>query len=192
MASRIMKVAFAVAVLFLLTSASFAQAPGWQRNGDDRWSNWGYQEGRENAYERGVRDGREDRERHRSWHPRNQGQAYLNGYRAGFGERRGEGGPYRGPVGPGGPGGPYGPSNPYGRGDNISRLAYDNGYQNGLGYGEADRNNGHSYRPTYSSTYQNGTKGYNSSMGSETAYKQAFRQGYQAGYDRGYNRGGRR
>lgn len=214
MTSRITKVAFAVAVLFLMASASFAQAPGWQRDRDDRWGNWGYQNGRDNAYDRGVHDGREDRARNRNWHPRNQGQAYLNGYRAGYGTNgggwqgrrndhdwddnyRGNPGPYRYPNGTYGgnnPYGGYGGNSPYGGygGNNAQSLAYNNGYQNGLGYGQADRNNGHSFRPTYSSTYQNGTKGYNSSMGSQTAYKNAFRQGYQAGYDRGYNGGGGR
>jgi hypothetical protein len=197
MTFRIMKVALAVAVFFLMTSASFAQAPWWQGNGNDRWGNWGYQNGQNEPYERGVRDGREDRARNRSWHPRNEGQAYLNGYRAGYGQNGGgwqgrnngnygNPGPYRNPNGP------YGGNNPYGGygGNNVSSLAYNNGYQNGLNYGAADRNNGHSYRPTYSSTYQNGTSGYNSSMGSQTAYKNAFRQGYQAGYQRGYGGGG--
>ena len=203
MTSRITKVALAVVVFFLMTTASFAQTPWWQGNDNDRWGNWGYQNGRDNAYDRGVRDGREDREHGRNWHPRNQGQAYLNGYRAGFGQNGGgwqgrrndhdgdeayrggyNGGPYRNPNGT------YG-NYPYGGygGGNAQSLAYNNGYQNGLNYGAADRNNGHSFRPTYSSTYQHGTSGYNSSMGSETAYKNAFRQGYQAGYQRGYGGG---
>lgn len=206
MTSRITKVALAVAVFFLMTSASFAQAPWWgQRDRDDRWGNWGYQNGRDNAYERGVRDGREDRARNRNWHPRNQGQAYLNGYRAGYGRigggwqgRRNDNdrdddyrGTYRGPYGPYGGNNPYGGYGGYG-GNDVQSLAYNSGYQHGLGYGQADRNNGHSYRPTYSSTYQNGTNGYNSSMGSQTAYKNAFRQGYQAGYNSGYYGGGGR
>ncbi len=194
MTSRITKVALTVAVFFLMTSASFAQAPWWQSDRDNRWGNWGYQNGRDNAYDRGVRDGREDREHRRSWHPRNQGQAYLNGYRAGFGTNEGyrggnNSGPYRGPSGP------YGGNNPYGGygANDPSSIGYRNGYSTGQSYGAADRNNGHSYRPTYSSTYQNGTSGYNSSMGSQTAYKNAFRNGYRAGYDAGYNgRGGRR
>jgi hypothetical protein len=194
MTSRIIKVALAVAVFFLMTSASFAQAPWSQGNGNDRWGTWGYQYGQNEAYERGVRDGRDDRARNRAWHPRNQSQAYLNGYRAGYGQNGGgwqgqNNRPYRGPTGP------YGGNNPYGGygANNAQSVAYNNGYQTGLNYGAADRNNGHSNRPTYSSTYQNGSSGYNSSMGPKSAYKSAFQQGYRAGYERGYNgAGGRR
>ena len=99
-------------------------------------------------------------------------------------------GPYGGYGGTYGNGG-YGTYGQYGNyGGNAQSVAYNQGYQTGLSYGAADRNNGHSYRPTYSSTYQHGTSGYNSSMGSQTAYKNAFRQGYQAGYQRGYGGGG--
>jgi hypothetical protein len=195
---RITKVALALAVFFLMTSASFAQAPGWgQRDRDDRWGNWGYQNGRDNVYERGVRDGRDDRAHNRNWHPRNQGQAYLNGYRAGYGTNGGgwqgrrdgdhdRDDRYRGNNGP------YGGNNPYGGygANNAQQVAYNNGYQTGLSYGTTDRNTGHSNRPTYSSMYQNGTNGYNSSMGNKSAYKAAFQQGFMAGYERGYNGGG--
>lgn len=198
MTSRITKVALAVAVFFLTTSASFAQAPWWQGNGNDRWGNWGYQNGRDNAYDRGVRDGREDREHRRSWHPRNQGQAYLNGYRAGFGQNGGgwqgrrdnddyRGGPYRNPNGT------YG-NYPYGGrgGNNAQSLAYNNGYQEGLGYGTRDRSAGRRSTPTDSGVYHDATRGYNSSYGDRTAYRLAFRQGFQAGYQRGYYGGGGR
>jgi hypothetical protein len=199
MKSRMVKLALAVAVLFLLSSASFAQAPYWgQHDRDDRWSNWGYQNGNE-PYERGVHDGREDREHNRGWHPRNQGQKYLNGYRAGYGRDGGgwqgrrndhdadDNGPYRGGYN----NGQYG-NVPYGNNNNAQSVAYNNGFQEGLGYGAADKNNRHSYRPTYSRTYQNGTHGYNSSMGSQTAYKHAYQDGFRAGYDRGFNGGGYR
>ena len=39
------------------------------------------------------------------------------------------------------------------------QLGYQNGYSQGLHYGQSDRSTGHSYRPTYSSTYQNGSNG---------------------------------
>ena len=194
---RVTKVALALGVFFLMSSASFAQAPGWgQRDGDNRWGNWGYQGGQDRAYERGVRDGREDRERRRAWHPRNQGQAYLNGYRAGYGRSGGgwEGrrdGDHdrddrdRGNIGTYGPYGGYATNHP-------QRAAYNNGYQTGLSYGTTDRNTGHSNRPTYSSTYRNGTNGYNSSMGDKQAYRSAFQQGFMAGYERGYSGGVRR
>ena len=188
---RITKVALALAVFFLMTSAGFAQAPWWQGNGNDRWGNWGYQNGRDNAYDRGLRDGREDREHRRSWHPRNQGQAYLNGYRAGYGTNEGyrggyNGGPYRNPNGT------YG-NYPYGgRGGNAQSVAYNNGYQEGLSYGERDRSSGRRSTPTESGVYRDATRGYNSSFGDRTSYRLAFRQGYVAGYERGYGGGGGR
>ncbi len=197
MTSRIVKVALAVTVFFLLTGASFAQGP-WSGQGN---RGWGYQGNAQGPYDRGYRDGRSDREHGRAWSPRNNGKKYIEGYRAGYGSNgggwrdhrndhdaddahRGGTGPYRG--------GPYGnyPSGtaPYGNTtSNAQRVAYNNGYQEGMRYGAADRNNGHSNRPTYSSTYQRGTSGYNSSMGSETAYKHSFQDGYRAGYDAGYN-----
>ncbi len=216
MQSRILKMALAVTLFFLLTGASYAQSPWWGSQGNGAW---GYQGNSSVPYDRGFSDGREDREHGRGWHPRNNGRKYLDGYRAGYGAyggkhgrrddddyRRG-GGPYNGPYGNGpynsGPynNGPY-RNGPYGNGpygnypngsySNAQRIAYNNGYQEGLGYGAADRNNRHSYRPTYSSTYQKGTNGYNSSMGSETAYKHAYQDGYRAGYDAGYNGRARR
>jgi hypothetical protein len=190
MTSKITKVALALALFFLMTSAGFAQAPWWQGNDNNRWGRRGYQNGRDNAYDRGVRDGREDRDRHRGFHPRNQGQAYINGYRAGYGAevdgRRDDhdrDDRYRGNYGP------YGGNNPYGgRGaNNVQGVAYNNGYQQGLSYGTTDRNTGHSNRPTYSSMYQNATNGYNSTMGDKLTYRRAFQQGFMAGYERGYS-----
>jgi hypothetical protein len=184
-----MMVVFAVAVFFLMSGASFAQAPQTgPRDGDG----WHFQGHSDPAYDRGLRDGRSDREHGRGWHPHNNGQAYLNGYRAGFGR---DGGGWQGrrdndrDVYRGGNGG-Y--RNPGAYGNNAQTIAYNNGYREGVGYGQSDRNNGHSYRPTYSATYRNGHNGYNSSYGSEMAYKRAFQDGFRAGYDRGYNGGGYR
>lgn len=130
-------------------------------------------------YQLGLKHGQEDhganRARQYRMHPKNEvdRRAYEWGYDQGY---QGHGA-YQGQYG----------NRPYGQ-NNTERVAYQNGFQEGLRYGEADRNNGHSNRPTYSSTYQKGTSGYNSSYGGETAYKNAFRQGYQAGYEQGYNR----
>jgi hypothetical protein len=77
-------------------------------------------------------------------------------------------------------------------GNNIQKVAYDNGFQAGERYGQTDRNTGHSNRPTYSSTYKNGTSGYNSSMGNKSAYRSAFQQGFREGYAQGYNQRHRR
>ena len=189
---RLTKVALALAVFFLMTGAGFAQAPVWQGNGNNGY--WGYQNGRDNAYERGVRDGRKDREHGRSWHPRNQGQAYLNGYRAGFGadeaggrrdrdhdrddRSRGNDEAY----------GPYGGH----AANHPQRVAYSMGYQSGLSWGQADQSSGRGSTPTGSREYKDGSMGYNSSYGDRWAYGNAFRQGYIAGYERGYSGGERR
>jgi hypothetical protein len=200
MKSKMVKVALGAALLFLLSGASFAQAPWW---GYQNHNGWGYQGDRDRReYNNGFRDGQNDREHGRSWHPRHSEQDYMNGYRAGYGRNggwqgrrddhdrdddryRGGNNPYGGPYR--NPNGTYG-NYPYGRGgSNIQSVAYNNGFQEGLRYGAADRNNGHSNRPTYSSTYQNGSSGYSSAMGDKMTYKRAFQQGYQAGYQRGYN-----
>lgn len=194
MKSVTLKVALAMAVFFLMSGASFAQAPYWgQRNSDG----WHYQGNAQVPYDRGLRDGREDRERNRGWHPRNNGKPYLEGYRAGYGsdggarrdrdDRGRDDKGYRGGYGTGQYGNP-----PYRGGNNAQTVAYNNGFQEGVGYGQSDKNGGHSFRPTYSSTFKNGTNGYNSSYGSQTAYKHAFQDGFRAGYDRGYNGGGYR
>src|SRR5436309_495138 len=86
MTSRITKAALAVAILFVLSSASFAQAPGWGYQN----RNWGYQNDRDRReYNNGYRDGENDRQHGRSWHPRHNEQDYMNGYRAGFGRNGG-------------------------------------------------------------------------------------------------------
>ena len=182
MRSRMMTVVLAVAVFFLMSGASLAQGSPWGQS--DGWHYLGHSDV---PYDRGVQDGRYDREHGRGWNPHNNGQAYLNGYRAGYGrDGGGAPGPYRTPNGTYGRG-PNGPGN-----NNAQTIAYNNGFREGVGYGQSDRNNGHSFRPTYSATYRNGHNGYNSSYGSEMAYKRAYQDGFRAGYDRGYNSGGGR
>ncbi len=214
MKSKLMLAASAVALFFLMTGTGLAQAPWWQQRDGDRWGNWGYQGNAQVPYDRGFRDGRDDREHGRGWHPRNNGKPYMDGYRAGYGSNVGgkhgrndhdaddtyRNGPYRnGPYGNGPYNGPYNNGQygnyPYGNGpngnyDNTGRIAYNNGYKAGMDYGRADKSSGHSYRPTYSDMYKRGTNGYNSGMGSQTAYKHAFQDGYRVGYDRAYNGGG--
>ena len=194
MKSRTMKVALAIAAFFLMCGASFAQSPWWGQNRGP-YGNWGYQDrnrdGRDDRYERGLRDGRSDREHHRAWHPRDGNAAYMNGYRAGYGTNSGgwqgrrdndrDRDVYRGPNAPY-PNGPYG-----GPGvGNTGRVAYNNGYQEGLRYGQNDRSAGRRYTPTSSGVYSDATRGYNSSYGDKTSYRLQFRNGYQAGYQRGF------
>lgn len=156
------------------------------------------------SYQQGWNHGQEDRanNRVRLYHVRfdndRDRRAYESGYDQGYqgnGTYQGQNGHYPDRNAEYGRDGqrnePY-RNRTYGNGpsgNNLPNVAYNNGFQTGMGYGQADRNNGHSNRPTYSSTYQIGTKGYNSSYGSQTAYKNSFRQGYQAGYARGYDAG---
>jgi hypothetical protein len=184
------RVALGLSALVLLGGTSFAQGWRWQDRDHDRNNGYyGGQDQNDKWYQNGLRDGQNDRAHNRRAHPRHDdNRAYMNGYRAGYGQygaRRndrdaddayGRGG--RGPYGNGG------------YGQNAQQTGYNNGYQEGMRYGLADRNNGHSYRPTYSDTYKHGSAGYTSAYGDKGLYKSGFQQGYRAGYDRGYNGGG--
>lgn len=81
-----------------------------------------------------------------------------------------------------------------GRYGNVTRIAEDRGYQDGLSTGANDAANGQSYNPGRSHYYKNATYGYDSSHGNKNAYKQAYRDGFTRGYEQGYqrNRGGNR
>src|SRR5438270_5294598 len=87
MTSRLTKLGFSMALLFVMSSVSFAQAP-WSWGYQDR--GWGYQNDRDRReYDNGYRDGANDREHGRSWHPRHEERDYMNGYRAGYGRNGG-------------------------------------------------------------------------------------------------------
>jgi hypothetical protein len=207
MKSRMMKVALAVAAIFVMSGASLAQSPWWwlQRDRDDRGEYQNrdrdrddrgiYQnrdrdrDGINDRYEIGLRDGRNDRQHRRAWRPRHPGAAYMNGYRAGFGRdwRQGDDDRWRNNRGPNG-NGPYGGNGSYGGygNQNAQRVAYDNGFSEGQRYGQADRSRGKSYEPTGSGVYKDADRGYNSSYGDKSTYRSTFRNGYLAGYQRGY------
>lgn len=214
MTKIMMRVAVAAAAMFLLCGVGNAQVWG-QRTG------WGWQDRQDQReYQNGLRDGQNDRSHRRSWHPRHNERDYMNGYRAGYGQNGSWGrgdrdrdgdhdrDDHRGGYYPGNPSAGY-PNYPNGRYPNggypnggypgggysvqqTQQMGYNNGYQEGLRYGQADRNNGHSNRPTYSSTYQNGSSGYSSAYGDKMTYKRAFQDGYRAGYQQGYMGGGYR
>lgn len=140
------------------------------------------------SYKQGWNHGQEDRAGNRARqyrvHPDNDAdrRAYEAGYDEGYqnNDRQRGNGAY----------GQYG-SRQYGS-NNNQNVAYNNGFQQGLKYGQSDRSSGHSNRPTYSSTYQNGSNGYGNS-GDRMNYKRTFQEGFRAGYDQGYNgRGGYR
>jgi len=181
-----MKLALAMAVLLMGSAAALADGDDYRRGDYDRGDNDGrYYAGdhepreQNRFYQQGLRDGHEDREhgrgwriRDRHWDDRGDRDAYIDGYRAGFG----------GPA--------YGmrdPDDGYRR--NYRQQAYNFGYEDGLRIGAQDRNGGHSFRPTHGDRWDDADRGYTSSFGSKQAYKDAYRSGYREGYERGYNRG---
>ncbi|HVW78995.1 MAG TPA: hypothetical protein VHB45_15375 [Alloacidobacterium sp.] len=71
----------------------------------------------------------------------------------------------------------------------LIQVAHQNGFNDGLHFGERDRMDGHSYRPTYSSHYAD-TPGYSPHLGGPFwQYQSAYRDAYMRGYRKGYQRG---
>ena len=82
-------------------------------------------------------------------------------------------------------GGHYYETNQYGA--DLLRQAMNNGYQEGIRAGEADRQDRwHSdYRNSYA--YQDANYGYNGYYVDRDDYNHYFREGFQRGYEDGYN-----
>ena len=82
----------------------------------------------------------------------------------------------------------------YGRGgrggNDIYRVAQNQGYQDGLYTGSNDAQRGQSYDPQRSHFYRNANGGYNSSYGNREAFRQAYRNGFLQGYREGFQRYG--
>lgn len=189
--------AFAVTVLCAPTIAAAYQSErelehGRSHDVDNDYAN-------NSNYQQGWNHGQDDRanNRDRSYRVRPDNdldrRAYESGYNQGYQGNNTYPGQY-GQYGQYGPNGnrqygQYGPNGNRQYGNNMLREAYNNGFQNGVRYGQTDRNTGHSNRPSYSSTYRNGSSGYNSAFGNQTAYKNSFREGFRAGYAQGYNSG---
>ena len=70
---------------------------------------------------------------------------------------------------------------------NVERLAYDNGYRDGLQRGERDARDRRGFRVDRDSDYRNADSGYRG-YGDRNAYRRFFRDGYEAGYAEGYRR----
>jgi len=71
-------------------------------------------------------------------------------------------------------------------GQRPSSAAERNGYEDGLRYGQHDRNVNKPSRPTDSQAYNDANRGYNSRFGSRDRYKVEYRRGYVNGYEQGY------
>jgi len=69
---------------------------------------------------------------------------------------------------------------------NVERIAFDNGYRDGLREGEKDdrRDDRFDYRDE--GRYRGGDSGYRREYGSRYEYASAYRRGFAEGYRRGY------
>jgi hypothetical protein len=68
------------------------------------------------------------------------------------------------------------------------RIAYDNGYREGIKEGERDARRRDAFNYQDERTWQRGDKGYHRSFGDRQRYEQSFRTGYAAGYSDAYRR----
>ena len=68
------------------------------------------------------------------------------------------------------------------------RLAYDNGYREGVKEGERDARRRDAFNYQDERTWQRADRGYHRSFGDRNRYAQSFRTGYAAGYSDGYRR----
>ena len=68
------------------------------------------------------------------------------------------------------------------------RVAYDNGYREGIKEGERDARSRDAFNYQDERTWQRADKGYHRSYGERGRYEQSFRTGYAAGYSDGYRR----
>jgi hypothetical protein len=68
------------------------------------------------------------------------------------------------------------------------RVAYDNGYREGLKEGERDARRREAFNYQDERTWQRADKGYHRSFGDWPRYQQTFRTGYESGYSDAYRR----
>jgi flagellar biosynthesis/type III secretory pathway protein FliH len=68
------------------------------------------------------------------------------------------------------------------------RVAYDNGYREGIKEGERDARRRDVFNYQDERTWQRADKGYHRSYGDSQRYQQSFRTGYASGYSDGYRR----
>lgn len=79
----------------------------------------------------------------------------------------------------------------YGRNNQISQIAINDGYRDGIYTGQRDAQRGQSYNPQRSHFYRNGhgdngRYSNNGRYGGGYQYEQAYRQGFVSGYDQGF------
>lgn len=70
----------------------------------------------------------------------------------------------------------------------FERVAYDNGYREGLKHGREDGEHRRDFRVDRDGDYRHADEGYHREYGDRELYRTAFRRGYEAGYREGYAR----
>lgn len=83
----------------------------------------------------------------------------------------------------------------YGAYPGSERVAYDNGFREGIKDGDHDSRSGRRYEPTRHGDWRDADDGYRREFGDKNFYRRNFRAGYEAGYSqafRRYDRGYRR
>jgi hypothetical protein len=70
----------------------------------------------------------------------------------------------------------------------VGRIAYDNGFREGIEEGEKDGRARDRFYYQDEGDWKNGDKGYSRGYGDKNAYRQTFRTGFADGYSEGYDR----
>jgi hypothetical protein len=70
----------------------------------------------------------------------------------------------------------------------FERVAYDNGYREGLRHGRDDGEHRRDFRVDRDGDYRHADDGYRREYGDKEFYRRAFRRGYETGYREGYGR----
>ena len=70
----------------------------------------------------------------------------------------------------------------------VERVAYDNGFREGIREGERDARKRHRYEPTRNGDWRDGDNGYRREYGDRGFYRRNFRSGFEAGYSQGFRR----
>lgn len=115
-------------------------------------------------------------------------QAFLQGYQEGYNRSNGGYGyPNNYPNNGNYPNGGYGYPNSGVYGNNAGQIAQQNGYTDGVYYGQRDRADGNSSNATGAKGYRDADHGYSDSLGNKDQYQQMYRDAFIAGYNAGYN-----
>jgi hypothetical protein len=84
--------------------------------------------------------------------------------------------------------GGYGDPNGYYRGG--ERIAYDNGFREGVKQGERDGRGNRRYDPARHGEWRDADDGFRREYGNHDVYRRNFRVGFEQGYSQGYRRYG--